>query len=954
MRNATFSFLCLLAVSASAEEPLHILIDQHLWDAQSPAVLSSDDEFLRRVSLDLIGIPPSAADVRSFLSNEQPDKRLQIVQKLIESPHFDRHLTTSLDLMLMERHRNQHVPQNDWYSWLFTQVQSRRPWNEIVHDILVADGADGPQRPAARFYLDRQSEPHRITRDVGRIFFGRDLQCAQCHDHPNINDYLQADYHGLHAFLAPSYPVVVKVTQKEGDKSKTVEQTVHAERAGTDLTFESVFFKGTKRRTGPRLPDEVSVAVEFLYPGDEYRTAPAEGVLSVPQISRRAQLAERMTSGKNRMFNENIANRLWAHMLGRGLVHPVDLHHFENPPVSPALMTLLGERIAVMQFDLRVFLKEIALSKTYQRSFDVPANLLETASASVDALALVEQQMLSLEQSAAAADDVFDRTTDAWDAAQEAFVPLAAELDTARKGYDEARKNQATADVALQKNRTELQAKQNVLVVLQQALTTGEAAANAVSDDPDLRVAVDVFRRRMVDVEKAIPPLQKHGNEAQAAADAASEVFEKKKNEVDAVRDRLPLVQTRLAESETDLLDKRRVMQHQKTTFAALQRRREILSALAELPLVQKSIEENESASEQHRDDVTTIEGRIKAQQLLIAERATTVTRMSQPMEEARQTVEAAQAILTRKTTLVQALLTAIQATAAASASLPDDPVLVEVGSKLSERLVPLQKAQQAAAKEVRRAEAAAADRRQQHDNAAAELQRAVARMTQHEETLLKAESAVTAAVHRVKQAKEDMQSRSAKIVEDWSAEFSVASLKPLTPEQLGWAVLKVTGVYDRYYAMESEKLEKAAPLSDEQLQDATAVDRRQREIEEKTWDVLNSNVGDFVRLYASAAGAPQGDFFATADQAMFVSNAAPINGWIVPSNNNPSQRVINAQTPEDAAEELYLSILSRRPTSAEQAEVSQLLAARPAERTAVVQQLVWGLLTSIEFRFNH
>ena len=278
MRPLVFLLVLFTASNLLAEDDsLHQVIDQHLKPTADVTAVCSDTEFLRRVSLDLIGLPPTADEVRAFVADPAADKRMQVVDRLLESPQSDRHLAATLDLMLMERRSNQHVPQDAWQNWLLQQVRGRRPWNEIVADILQADGDDTATRPAARFFLDRQSEPHLLTRDVGRIFFGRDLQCAQCHNHPLFDDYLQVDYHGLHAFLAPGYAVIRKIKKKEGDKETTTDVTVHAEKAGSDLTFESVFFEGITRRTGPRLPDDVSISEEFHYPGDEYEVEPAEG-----------------------------------------------------------------------------------------------------------------------------------------------------------------------------------------------------------------------------------------------------------------------------------------------------------------------------------------------------------------------------------------------------------------------------------------------------------------------------------------------------------------------------------------------------------------------------------------------------------------------------------------------------------------------------------------------------
>src|SRR6185436_12030671 len=117
----------------------------------------------------------------------------------------------------------------------------------------------------------------------------------------------------------------------------------------------------------------------FFLPGEEYQVAPADNVKAVPKFSRRAKLAELATGGTNRAFNENIANRLWAHMFGRGLVQPLDFTHPANPAVDPELLRLLGERFAAMNFDIRAFLREIALTSAYQRSLEPPQELLAAA-----------------------------------------------------------------------------------------------------------------------------------------------------------------------------------------------------------------------------------------------------------------------------------------------------------------------------------------------------------------------------------------------------------------------------------------------------------------------------------------------------------------------------------------------------------------------------------------------
>ena len=355
---------------------------------------------LARVSLDLTGMPPSVNELREFLADKAVDKRARIIDRLLESPLFARHWAATLDVMLMERRPSVNVSADEWQNYLLRAAQADRPLNEVLGELLRANGADPKLRAAARFFLDRGSEPNLITRDVGRIFFGRDMQCAQCHNHPIVKDYQQTDYHGLLAFISPGYAV----TRKEGKN----DVTYHAERAGTDLAFDSVFVKNDKHVTGPRVPGETELAEPAIPPGEEYEVKPADGVIAVPRFSRRAKLASLATDGGNRAFNENIANRLWAVMMGRGLVQPVDLHHPSNPPSHRALLELLAEEIVVRKFKVRDFLRELALTKVYQQTIDSPPEAGTVPGQGAVALAEEKARTEVLEAAAEAAQRVLE------------------------------------------------------------------------------------------------------------------------------------------------------------------------------------------------------------------------------------------------------------------------------------------------------------------------------------------------------------------------------------------------------------------------------------------------------------------------------------------------------------------------------------------------------------------
>jgi exonuclease VII small subunit len=192
------------------------------------------------------------------------------------------------------------------------------------------------------------------------------------------------------------------------------------------------------------------------------------------------------------------------------------------------------------------------------------------------------------------------------------------------------------------------------------------------------------------------------------------------------------------------------------------------------------------------------------------------------------------------------------------------------------------------------------------------------------------------------------------RLAESWVADFTIAALKPLSAEQICWSVLRVSGIEDRYRAGVKAELDKASPLTEEAAKDSAHMAAREREIEQKTYEKLKGTTQEFVNVFAAAAGQPQNDFFATADQALFVANGGSIHQWIAPASGNVTERMVQEVDLRRAAEDLYQTVFSRPPSEAEATEVASRLAAKPMEKPAVARELVWSLVTSAEFRFNH
>jgi hypothetical protein len=361
-----------VALALTPTAPLHERIDQliaagHPNYARQAAPLAPDAEFLRRAYLDLTGTIPTATAAREFLADRTADKRARLIDRLLTSPGYARRMAQHFDVVFLERRKDEKVPHAVWEQYLRASFAANKPYSQIAREILSADGVDPTNRGPAKFYLERDLEPNLVTRDISRVFLGRNIQCAQCHDHPQIDDYKQAHFHGILAFLNRSY-----LFPNANDPKAVIAEKAEA----GDVTFVSVFDKAkTQKTTGPRLPDGDPVMEPKIAKGKEYKVAPAKGVRPVPTFSRRAMLAKLIVAPDNPAFARTAANRLWALMLGRGLVQPLDLDHSGNPPSHPELLDLLADEFVVHKYDVRWLLREIALSKTYQRSSAAPAGL---------------------------------------------------------------------------------------------------------------------------------------------------------------------------------------------------------------------------------------------------------------------------------------------------------------------------------------------------------------------------------------------------------------------------------------------------------------------------------------------------------------------------------------------------------------------------------------------------
>ena len=414
------------AVAEPGDPPLHTGIDAIIDSkagAATSATVCDDAEFLRRVTLDLSGTIPSSAVTRKFISDTTGDKRARLLDELLASPAWPRRMADLFHVVLMERRGDD----SDWRAWLEKSFAANKPWNQLVYQILNADADDEENRAAAYFMSKRLDKYGQnpvdypgLVRDIGRMFLGQDLQCAECHDHLFIDDYKQVDFQGLFAVYKNTFVRRDVKFPAVGEKAMTA-----------PIEFVSVF-DPTQRKTGPRIPGGSSFTIPEPKPLESPAAKKKQPVPPRPEWSAVELLASELTRPENRQFARTTVNRIWYVLLGRGLIHPVDLDHSGNPPSHPQLLDLLTDEFIAHDFDVKWLIREIVLSRTWQRSSRLPDGVDPPKP---DRFLVAVERPLMAEQLLAS---VIQATESAESLKSEAATPTDTTSNTAKDSTDEA------------------------------------------------------------------------------------------------------------------------------------------------------------------------------------------------------------------------------------------------------------------------------------------------------------------------------------------------------------------------------------------------------------------------------------------------------------------------------------------------------------------------------------
>jgi hypothetical protein len=320
-------------------------IDHHVFAklkmlSIQPSELCTDQEFIRRAYLDVCGILPTAEETRAFLASAEKDKRARLVDRLLERPEYADFWTLKwCDVLRSDRKTIQVKGTYVYQNWLRGRIEKNIPFDQIVRELLTASGNTYANPPANYYRI--AADPQNLAESTAQLFFGIRMQCAKCHNHP-FEKWTQDDYYSMAAFFA-----------RVKHKKDPTEPGAAPPNAGAELVYLDRAGEVVQPRSGKAMPPKFmggNVA--------EVRS----------NQDRRQVLAAWLTSAKNPFFAKSVVNRVWFHLIGRGIVDPVDDFRDSNPSANDELLDALARDFAANKFDLKHLIRDIINSRTYQLS----------------------------------------------------------------------------------------------------------------------------------------------------------------------------------------------------------------------------------------------------------------------------------------------------------------------------------------------------------------------------------------------------------------------------------------------------------------------------------------------------------------------------------------------------------------------------------------------------------
>ncbi|MFM8190501.1 MAG: DUF1549 domain-containing protein [Pirellula sp.] len=334
----------------------------------------TDEQWIRRLTIDLAGRIPTLQERKEFLDSPSPHKRLEWIDRLVQSEDYVEHFADTFDTLLMGRAPTPKINERrkHWRPYLENVFRQNRPWDQVAREILLARPESDDQAGAVWFLYERNDNAQAIAEAVAPAFFGIRIDCAQCHDHMIASEIHQQHYWGLVAFFNRSKNQKTEVGPRISESAIggfSDFANIHGSSYPNVLTF---FQAKTIDEPRPE-KDAKQEDRDELYTAANNPEEPR-----IPKFSRREKFVDEVLAGHPRIA-QAFVNRIWAMLLGRGIVHPFDQMDSAHPASHPELLELLAKDFVESGHDIRRLVRRIASSRTYQRSSVAPKGVQDPA-----------------------------------------------------------------------------------------------------------------------------------------------------------------------------------------------------------------------------------------------------------------------------------------------------------------------------------------------------------------------------------------------------------------------------------------------------------------------------------------------------------------------------------------------------------------------------------------------
>jgi hypothetical protein len=346
----------LLPVNQDIAAAIDFYVDARLATGDiSPAARATDTTLLRRAMLDLVGRIPTAAEARQYLASTEENKLEKIVDHLLADQAFIRHTASELNTLLSDD-RNE-----DLRPYLLESLASNKGWDQMFREMISGDTRQPSNQGPTSFVLKRVNDLDKLTNVTSAVFFGINISCAKCHDHPLVSEWKQSHFFGMKSFFSRSFGNGDFLGEREYGAVQF--KTTSGETLDAKMMFLDGLTVGEPEWKAPDSKQQTARKKQLEQLKKDKKPVP------LPNFSRREQLVKvALESDQHSYLARSIVNRTWYRLLGIGLVMPLDQMHPENPSSHPELLDWLARDFVSHGYDLKRLVRGIVLSHTYRRT----------------------------------------------------------------------------------------------------------------------------------------------------------------------------------------------------------------------------------------------------------------------------------------------------------------------------------------------------------------------------------------------------------------------------------------------------------------------------------------------------------------------------------------------------------------------------------------------------------